>query len=30
LYRLMRMEDVIWHKPLPQGDAGHNFPDDMT
>jgi len=30
LYRLMRMKDVIWHKPLPQGDAGHIFPDDMT
>jgi uncharacterized protein (DUF952 family) len=30
LYRLIRMKDVIWHKPLPQGDAGHIFPDDMT
>ena len=30
LYRLMRMDDVIWHKPLPQGDAGHIFPDDIS
>ena len=30
LYRMMRMKDVIWHKPLPQGDAGHIFPDDVT
>ena len=30
LYRLMQVEDVIWHKPLPQGDAGHIFPDDMS
>jgi uncharacterized protein (DUF952 family) len=30
LYRLMRMDDVIWYKPLPQGDAGHIFPDDMS
>ena len=30
LYRLMQMDDVIWHKPLSQGDAGHIFPDDMT
>ena len=30
LYRLMRMADVIWHKPLPQGDTGHILPDDMT
>ena len=29
LYRLMRMEDVIWHEPLPKGDAGHIFPEDM-
>jgi hypothetical protein len=26
----MQMDDVIWHKPLSQGDAGHIFPDDMT
>jgi uncharacterized protein (DUF952 family) len=30
LYRLMQMDDVIWRKPLSQGDAGHIFPDDMT
>jgi hypothetical protein len=30
LYRLMRINDVISHKPLPQGVAGHIFPDDMT
>ena len=30
LYRVMRMEDVIWHKPLPQRDAGHIFPEDMS
>jgi len=26
----MRINDVISHKPLPQGVAGHIFPDDMT
>jgi len=30
LYRQMQMKDVLWHKPLPQGDAGHIFPDDMS
>ena len=30
LYRQMQMKDVPWHKPLPQGDAGHIFPDDMS
>ena len=30
LYRQMQMNDVLWHKPLPQGDAGHIFPDDMS
>jgi uncharacterized protein (DUF952 family) len=30
LYRQMQMNDVLWHKPLPQGDAGLIFPDDMS
>ena len=30
LYRQMQMNDVLWRKPLPQGDAGHIFPDDMS
>jgi len=30
LYRQMQMNDVLWHKPLPQGNEGHVFPDDMS
>jgi len=29
LYRNLRLADVIWHKPLPQGSDGHIFPDGV-
>lgn len=29
LYRILRMEDVLWHRPLPLGADGHEFPEDM-
>ena len=27
LYRKLRMEDVLWSKPLPLVDGSHQFPD---
>lgn len=27
LYRSLRMDDVIWHKPLPLVDGAHQLPD---
>ena len=27
LYRKLRMEDVVWSKPLPLRDGAHQFPD---
>lgn len=27
LYRDLRMDDVLWHKPLPLVDGRHRFPD---
>lgn len=30
LYRALRMEDVLWHHPLPLGQNGHDFPKEMT
>ncbi len=27
LFRALRLEDVIWHKPLPLVDGAHQFPD---
>ncbi|OUS20445.1 hypothetical protein A9Q95_08755 [Rhodobacterales bacterium 59_46_T64] len=29
LYRSLRMEDVLWARPLPLVDGAHDFPDDM-
>lgn len=29
LYRRLRMEDVLWARPLPLVDGAHDFPDDM-
>lgn len=29
LYRVLRMNDVLWHRPLPLGPQGHEFPEDM-
>ena len=29
LYRALRMEDVLWAKPLPTLGSGHIFPDGM-
>lgn len=29
LYRMLTLGDVLWHKPLPQGPDGHQFPEDM-
>ncbi len=30
LYRALRLEDVLWHRPpLPLGPQGHEFPEDM-
>lgn len=30
LYRALRLDEVIWAKPLPLVDGVHMFPDDMT
>lgn len=30
LYRRMRMDDVLWAKPLPLGPRGHVFPPEMV
>lgn len=29
LYRNLRLEDVLWSRPLPLIDGQHQFPDDM-
>ena len=29
LYRVLRMDDVVWAKPLPFVNGTHQFPDDM-
>ncbi|GAA6188888.1 DUF952 domain-containing protein [Litorivita sp. NS0012-18] len=29
LYRLLRIEDVLWARPLPLVGGAHEFPDDM-
>jgi len=29
LYGPLRLEDVLWHKPLPLGPQGHIFPKEM-
>lgn len=29
LYRLLRMEDVLWARPLPLVGGAHEFPDGM-
>lgn len=30
LYRNLRMDEVLWAKPLPLVDGQHRFPGDMT
>lgn len=30
LYRDLRLEDVLWHRPLPLRDGVHVFPDGMA
>lgn len=30
LYGTMRLDEVIWSKPLPLGHNGHDFPEDLT
>ena len=30
LYGPLRLQDVIWSKPLPLAPGGHQFPDDLT
>ncbi len=30
LYRTLRMDDVLWSRPLPLTPGGHVFPDDMA
>lgn len=30
LYRVLRLEDVAWTRPLPLLDGVHQFPDDMV
>lgn len=30
LYRSLRIEDVLWHKPLPFVDGVHQFPEGMA
>lgn len=29
LYRPMTLDEIIWQKPLPLGQDGHDFPEDM-
>ena len=30
LYGTMRLEDVVWSKPLPLGPDGHDFPEEVA
>ena len=30
LYRALRLDEVLWCRPLPLGAAGHDFPTEMT
>ncbi|WP_439122374.1 DUF952 domain-containing protein [Marivita sp.] len=30
LYAPLRLADMVWAKPLPLGNNGHDFPDDLT
>lgn len=30
LYRELRMDDVLWSRPLPLVDGAHHFPGDMV
>ena len=30
LFRKLRMEDILWDRPLPLIDGAHQFPDDMA
>ena len=30
LYRALYLNDVLWHKALPLGPTGHQFPADLT
>lgn len=29
LYRSLQLSDVLWHQPLPRGEHGHVFPDNL-
>jgi len=29
LYRRLRLDDVLWHRPLPRADGLHQFPPEM-
>ena len=29
LYRKLRLDEVLWAKPMPLSEAGHRFPDDL-
>ena len=30
LYRTLRLDEVVWHAPLPLGPKGHRFPEGMV
>ncbi|MFV2052058.1 DUF952 domain-containing protein [Aliiroseovarius sp. YM-037] len=30
LYRPLERADIVWVKPLPRGENGHDFPPEMT
>lgn len=30
LYRMLDLDEVLWHKPLPLGAQGHVFPEGLT
>jgi uncharacterized protein (DUF952 family) len=30
LFRKLRMDDILWDRPLPLIDGAHQFPDDMA
>ncbi len=30
LYRMLRMSDVLWAKPLPLVEGAHSFPEEMA
>lgn len=30
LYRALRLDEVVWHAPLPLGPEGHDFPEGMA